>query len=56
MLGYGLFEVILLRVIASAINCVVLWRCIRRLLPDLAWRKPGAAIRASCSAFPPIPS
>jgi O-antigen/teichoic acid export membrane protein len=51
MLGYGLFEVILLRVVASAINCVVLWRCIRRLLPELAWRKPGAAIRRELLGF-----
>jgi O-antigen/teichoic acid export membrane protein len=51
MLGYGLFEVILLRVIASAINCAVLWRCIRRLLPELAWRKPGAAIRRELLGF-----
>jgi O-antigen/teichoic acid export membrane protein len=51
MLGYGLFEVILLRVIASAINCAVLWRCIRRLLPALAWRKPGAAIRRELLGF-----
>lgn len=51
MLGYGLFEVILLRVVTSAVNCVVLWRCIRRLLPDLAWRKPGAAIRRELLGF-----
>jgi O-antigen/teichoic acid export membrane protein len=51
MLGYGLFEVILVRVVASAINCVVLWRCIRRLLPDLAWRKPGPAIRRDLLGF-----
>jgi O-antigen/teichoic acid export membrane protein len=51
MLGYGLFEVILLRVIASAINCAILWRCIRRLLPQLAWRKPGAAIRRELLGF-----
>jgi O-antigen/teichoic acid export membrane protein len=51
MAGHGLYEVILLRVIASAINCVVLWRCIRRLLPDLAWRKPGAAIRRELLGF-----
>lgn len=44
MLGYGLFEVILLRVVCSGVNCVVLWRCIRHLLPELAWRKPGATI------------
>jgi O-antigen/teichoic acid export membrane protein len=51
MLGYGLFEVILLRVVASLVNCVVLWRCIRRLLPRLAWRKPGAAIRRELLGF-----
>jgi len=51
MLGYGLFEVILLRVITSALNCVILWRCIRRLLPELAWRKPGAAIRRELLGF-----
>jgi O-antigen/teichoic acid export membrane protein len=51
MLGYGLFEVILLRVVASAVNCAVLWRCIRRLLPQLAWRKPGAAIRRELLGF-----
>jgi O-antigen/teichoic acid export membrane protein len=51
MLGHGLFEVILLRVIASAINCAVLWRCIRHLLPALAWRKPGAAIRRELLGF-----
>jgi O-antigen/teichoic acid export membrane protein len=51
MLGHGLFEVILLRVVASAINCVVLWRCIRRLLPELAWRRPGATIRRELLGF-----
>jgi O-antigen/teichoic acid export membrane protein len=51
MLGHGLFEVILLRVIASAINVGVLWACIRRLLPHLAWRKPGAAIRRELLGF-----
>jgi O-antigen/teichoic acid export membrane protein len=30
---------------------VVLWRCIRRLLPDLAWRKPGPAIRRGLLGF-----
>jgi O-antigen/teichoic acid export membrane protein len=51
MLGYGLFEVILVRLIASTINCAVLWRCIRHLLPDLAWRRPGAAIRRELLGF-----
>jgi O-antigen/teichoic acid export membrane protein len=51
MLGHGLVEVILVRVVASAINCIVLWRCVRHLLPDLAWRKPGAAIRRELLGF-----
>jgi O-antigen/teichoic acid export membrane protein len=51
MLGYGLFEVILLRVVCSAVNCVVLWHCIRRLLPALAWRRPGTAIRRELLGF-----
>jgi O-antigen/teichoic acid export membrane protein len=51
MMGYGLFEVILLRVVTSAVNCVVLWRCIRRLLPELAWRRPGATIRRELLGF-----
>lgn len=51
MLGYGLFEVILVRVAASALNCALLWHCIRRLLPQLAWRKPGRAIRRELLGF-----
>ena len=51
MLGHGLFEVILLRVVASAVNCLVLWRCIRQLLPRLRYRKPGAAIRRDLLGF-----
>jgi O-antigen/teichoic acid export membrane protein len=51
MLGYGLYEVVLLRVAASLVNCAVLWRCIRRLLPELAWRKPGATIRRELLGF-----
>jgi len=51
MLGYGLFEVILVRVICSAVNCLVLWRTIRRLLPELSWRTPGATIRRELLGF-----
>jgi O-antigen/teichoic acid export membrane protein len=51
MLGYGLYEVILLRVLASLVNCALLWHCIRRLLPALAWRRPGAAIRRELLGF-----
>lgn len=51
MLGYGLFEVILVRIVASALNCLVLWLAIRNLLPELSWRTPGAAIRRELLAF-----
>jgi O-antigen/teichoic acid export membrane protein len=49
--GYGLFEVILLRVGASAVHCLILWRGIVRLLPGLAWRRPGRAIRRDLLGF-----
>ena len=51
MLGHGLFEVIALRVAASGIHCLVLWHAIRRLLPGLHWRWPGAATRARLLRF-----
>ncbi|WP_460826621.1 oligosaccharide flippase family protein, partial [Massilia terrae] len=51
MLGYGLFEVILVRIVASALNCVVLWLAIGKLLPDLSWRTPGASIRRELLGF-----
>jgi O-antigen/teichoic acid export membrane protein len=51
MLGYGLFEVILLRVVASAAHGLILWRMLHRLLPALRLRWPGAAIRRSLLGF-----
>jgi O-antigen/teichoic acid export membrane protein len=51
MLGYGLFEVILVRVAASALNCLVLWQSIGNLLPDLSWRTPRSAIRRELLGF-----
>ncbi|TFW36001.1 oligosaccharide flippase family protein [Massilia horti] len=51
MAGYGLFEVIALRVLASSVNCAILWRAIRGLLPDLGWRTPRAAIRRELLGF-----
>jgi O-antigen/teichoic acid export membrane protein len=51
MRGYGLFEVILLRVAAGAVHCLILWRSIVRLLPGLAWRWPGSAIRRDLLGF-----
>jgi O-antigen/teichoic acid export membrane protein len=51
MLGHGLGAVIVVRVAASALNCIVLWGCIRRLLPALRYRRAGAAIRRDLLGF-----
>jgi O-antigen/teichoic acid export membrane protein len=51
MLGYGLFEVIVLRVVASAVHCTILWASIRRLLPDVRPSWPGRQVRADLLGF-----
>ncbi|MFL6676675.1 MAG: oligosaccharide flippase family protein [Massilia sp.] len=51
MLGYGLFEVILLRVVTSSVHSLILWRTMHRLLPGLAFRWPGGEIRRSLLGF-----
>ena len=51
MLGFGLFEVIALRVLASAVHCLVLWRAIARLLPGLHWRWPDRGLRGGILGF-----
>ena len=51
LLGHGLFEVVLLRVAASSLHCLVLWRAIRRLLPDFRWRRPRTRIRNELLGF-----
>jgi O-antigen/teichoic acid export membrane protein len=51
LMGYGLLEVIALRVLASSVHCLVLWRGIRRLLPELRWRWPGEGLRANILGF-----
>jgi len=51
LLGYGLFEVVLLRVIASSIHCSILWRAVRRLLPGVHWRWPGERARNALLGF-----
>jgi O-antigen/teichoic acid export membrane protein len=51
MLGGGLFDVIALRVAASSVHCVILWRAIRCLLPALRWRWPGAGARRALLGF-----
>lgn len=51
LLGYGLFEVVLLRVIASSIHCTILWRAVKRLLPGFHLRWPGARARGALLGF-----
>ena len=51
LLGGGLFEVILLRVVASAAHCLLLWRGVGRLLPRLGWRWPGRCLRRGILGF-----
>lgn len=51
LLGYNLFEVILLRVVASTIHCAILWGAIRRLLPGMRWRWPGSRFRNALLGF-----
>ncbi|WP_229423009.1 oligosaccharide flippase family protein [Telluria aromaticivorans] len=51
LLGHGLFEVVLLRVAASSLHCLVLWRAIRRLVPGFRWRWPQARIRNELLGF-----
>lgn len=50
-LGQGLFEVILVRVFASAVHALLLWRAIRRLLPAWRWRWPASGARAALLRF-----
>ncbi|MEN3276831.1 MAG: hypothetical protein V7631_2621 [Massilia sp.] len=50
-LGLGLFEVIALRVAASAVHCLLLWRAIRRMLPGLRRRWPGRDLRRGILGF-----
>jgi O-antigen/teichoic acid export membrane protein len=49
--GYGLVEVIGLRVAAGALHCLLLWRAVKLLLPGFAWRWPGAAVRGRLLGF-----
>jgi O-antigen/teichoic acid export membrane protein len=51
LLGQGLFEVIALRVGASCVHCLVLWRGVRLLLPDLGWRWPARTLRTDILGF-----
>lgn len=51
MVGGGLYEVILLRVGASTVHCLLLWRTIDRLLPAFRLRWPVQALRRSLLHF-----
>lgn len=51
LLGYGLFEVIALRVFASALHCLVLWRSVKHLLPALRFGWPGTRARRELLGF-----
>jgi len=49
--GGGLVQVILLRLVASSVHCLLLWRTIHRLLPALRLRWPAQALRRSLLHF-----
>jgi O-antigen/teichoic acid export membrane protein len=49
--GHGLFEVVLLRVLASSIHCLVLWRATLRLVRGFRWCWPRAHIRRELLGF-----
>lgn len=51
MAGGGLYQVILLRVVASGVHCLLLWRTIHGLLPALRLRWPAPALRHSLLHF-----
>lgn len=50
-LGGGLYEIVLARVVLSAINMLALSRVIRRLLPDSRPRKPTRAVLGPLASF-----
>lgn len=49
--GYGLFEVVLVRVVASVANIALLAMVIRKLLPDFVFQRPGSQILAALARF-----
>jgi O-antigen/teichoic acid export membrane protein len=49
--GYGLFAVVLMRVILSALNCVVVWMALTRLLPSFSLAWPGGEVRGKILSF-----
>lgn len=51
MLGYGLVEIVTLRVLASIINGLLLLIIIPRLIPDFSWVSPTRTIAHKIGAF-----
>lgn len=51
VLGFGLVEIIVLRVCASALNCALLWLSIRRLLPEFRPTLAVAGVAGQLLAF-----
>lgn len=51
MAGFGLYEIVLVRVVLSALNCILLAVIIRELLPELRLRWPGRPTVLSVSSF-----
>lgn len=51
MLGGDLYQVVLLRVLASGVHCLLLWRTIRGLLPTFHLRWPAPGLRRSLLHF-----
>jgi O-antigen/teichoic acid export membrane protein len=50
-LGYGLVELVWLRVGMSALQGLLVWRMVMRLLPTLRWATPGRQIRHTLLSF-----
>ena len=50
-LGFGLPEIIAFRVLASAVNCIVLCLLVLRLLPALRWSRPDRELTRSLMRF-----
>lgn len=49
--GYGLIEVVAVRVALSICNCIVLLWALRKLVPWFTWRIPGKAVMVQVGSF-----
>lgn len=50
-MGYGLFEVVVLRILGSTLHSVILLLIIRKLIPDYKIRKPSRAVVRRIGSF-----